>query len=393
MISSIHSEPQSSNPEDKDLITLQATVVTHHQNKNTPLLPATSLPILVPSSYIPYKLSPTLIQGKITCHHAQDVSFYKREFHHTPLFTVWIICREIKPLYSQKRFFEHAWQRNIQVRLMEMNKFECLVATNSCSNSDREVDTASSLLYDGEICKEWPQVIIPRMGSKITYFGLALIRFFEGLKENKPFILNESKGIEIAKDKFITMQKLASQHISIPKTMLLIHPLNIEQVHQHFEYPLVLKKVSGSQGKGVMLIHDRSQLVDLAEMVDPNSQMLLQEFIKSSKGVDIRVLVLGEKVLGAIKRIAKEGFKANFHQGGNVEPFALTPCIENLAVSAVKACGLLFAGVDILMGESSNDSYRVCEVNSSPGFEGFELATGIDVAREVMSFCETNVFH
>ncbi|KAF0974195.1 hypothetical protein FDP41_006805 [Naegleria fowleri] len=393
MTSSVHSLKSAlEEKDDKDpLIAIQARVVTTTINHNNPITSSSSsasssLSILVPSSYIQYCLCPTLIQGKIACYHAQDISFYKRELHKShddtsPLLTIWIICREIKPLYSQKRFFECAWQRKIQVRLMEMNKFECVMVASS---HNQENDTC--LLYEGKKCEEWPQVVIPRMGSKITHFGLALIRFFESVNENKPFILNESRGIEIAKDKFVTMQKLTAHNISIPKTMLLSLPLNIERVNQQFEYPLILKKVSGSQGKGVMLIQDRVHLADLVEMVDPNAPMLLQEFIKTSMGVDIRVLVLGERVIGAIKRLAKEGFKANYHQGGSVEPFEVTPVIEKLAVGAVKACGLVFAGVDILIGDSE-ESYRVCEVNYSPGFEGFELATGIDVANEVISYC------
>ncbi|KAG2393783.1 hypothetical protein C9374_003547 [Naegleria lovaniensis] len=332
--------------------------------------------ILVPRNFILHNLQPSLIGEKeIVFYNAQDPTFYQMNLEN-PQFTIWLLCREVKYLYSQKRLFECAWHANIQLKLMEIGRFE-FVVLKGCSK----------LLYDG-VPVEIPQVVIPRLGAKINYYGLAVLRFLEGLSANKPLILNNSSSIEVSRDKFFTMQRLAAKNIPVPRTIVAKFPLDVQKIEENFTFPLILKKVSGSQGNGVLLIQDQGQLVDIAELVDPSNPLLIQEFIKDSSGKDIRVIVVGGRAIGAMKRIATKGFKSNFHQGGKVEQVPLTQELELLAVECALACGLDVAGVDILF--DGDNSYKICEVNSSPGFEGFEMATGVDVAKEIIMYCKNN---
>jgi RimK family alpha-L-glutamate ligase len=329
--------------------------------------------IKVPKSEMKYNLKPKVINNSsITFYNAQDIAYYRRKLKN-PSLTVWILSASAENiLYANRRIIETGWRMNVQVNVMEVSKFEIIVSN----------ERSNLILYNCEEISE-PDVVIPRLGAKIDYFGLAVIRHLE--KTNSVLVLNKSEGIEISKDKLSTIQQLGAHGIPVPKTMFAKFPLDIECVDKHFGFPLILKKSSGSQGKGVMLINSKDTLSDVADMVDPNKPLIVQEFIKKSEGKDIRVFVVGGKAIGGMLRVAKKGFKANFHQGGYVKPVALKPEIEWLACETAKLCGLDVAGVDILI---DTDSYKICEINSSPGFQGFELATSIDIAKSLISFCQ-----
>ncbi|UCB47566.1 MAG: RimK family alpha-L-glutamate ligase [Spirochaetota bacterium] len=287
----------------------------------------------------------------------------------------WILINENKRnSYSTKRFEESAKICGLRPKIVIPRAFD-IIATKAGDKSIR---------YKGKQI-EIPDCIIPRMGSGTTYFALAVIRHLE---KQGVLILNSSLSIETAKDKLATMQILAANNIPIPKTMLAKFPLNIELVEQEFHYPLVLKTVSGSHGKGVFFCENKSQLKDIADLMevskDSKVNVIIQEFVLSSRGKDIRVLVIGGRPIGAMVRIAKkDSYKANFSTGGAVKPFEMNPTIEWLAVESVSLLGLDIAGVDILF---NNDSYSICEINSSPEFEGFEKATGIDVPSEIYQY-------
>ena len=331
--------------------------------------------IQVPKSTLQYKLKPSVIEcesGNITLLNAEDPLFYKERRLTKPSLTVWVLISAFNMLYSQKRLFEEAWNSNIQIMFMEIPKFEIVTAQLN----------QNGIQYEGSSV-ELPDVVIPRLGAKIDYFGMAVVRHLE---RSNTIVLNTSDSIEISKDKLFTMQHLSSFGFPIPKTMPVKFPMDVEAIGKQFSFPMILKKSSGSQGKGVMLINDKTQLSDLSDMISPDKPMIFQEFITESTGTDIRVIVIGGKAVGAMMRKAKEGFKANFHQGGNVEKIVLTQQLEWLAVETAKLCGLDIAGVDILIAK---DSYKICEINSSPGFQGFEQATGINVARAILSFCES----
>jgi RimK family alpha-L-glutamate ligase len=288
---------------------------------------------------------------------------------------VWILSKtdELNS-YSKRRFVEIAEKTGIDIGLVVPEAFDIIVTK----------DDKRSILYDGEEV-ELPDCLIPRMGAGTTYFAMAVIRHLEKLGVH---VLNTSQSIELAKDKLAAMQILSKNNIPIPKTMLAKFPIDIPHIENEFTYPIILKNVSGSHGKGVFLCENNSQLEDLAELMetskDPKVNVILQEFVSSSKGKDIRVFIVGGRPIGAMLRKAGEGkFKANFSRGGSVEPFALNPAVEWLAVESANLIGLDIAGVDILF---DGDSYKVCEVNSSPGFEGFEQATGLDVPQIIFNY-------
>lgn len=181
----------------------------------------------------------------------------------------------------------------------------------------------------------------------------------------------------------LQMQHLAAHGLPIPYTLLAKFPLDLEVIEKHFEYPVIVKKASGSQGKGIMKIDCHDQLEDIVDMLDTKDPLIFQEFIEHSKGRDLRVFVAGGKVISAMMRIASKGFKANVHQGGTVKSVKINPMVEWLVLEVVRLIGLDIAGVDLLIDKST---YKVCEVNSSPGFEGLERATGINVAAQIMDY-------
>lgn len=288
---------------------------------------------------------------------------------------VWILAKkENFNSYENRRFQEEAENMGIDLQLVAPEDFDIIVTKEG----------KRSILLNGDPI-DLPHCLIPRMGAGTTYFALAVIRHFERLGV---FVLNSSQSIETAKDKLATLQILATNNIPIPKTMLAKFPLRIDIVEKEFSYPLIVKTVSGSHGKGVFLCENRAKLEDLVGLLevskDPKVNLIIQEFVSSSKGKDIRVLVIGGRAIGAMLRIAREGkFKANFSSGGEVAPFDLNPAVEWLAVESARLLGLDIAGVDILF---NGDNYMVCEVNSSPGFEGFEKATGINVPKAIFDY-------
>jgi RimK family alpha-L-glutamate ligase len=329
----------------------------------------------VPKSLVQYNLKPQVIgDNKILFYNAQDGEFYKREVSE-PILELWLLTNKEEgfKLYSNKRFFEVAWRHKIQVRCMIVGKFDMIVSQEGMGK----------IYYDGKVIEKLPDVVIPRLGAGIDYYGMAVVRHLE--KTSPVLVLNNSRSLTLSRDKLYTLQELASGHIPIPKTMIARFPLAEEggAVESNFSYPIVLKKSSGSAGKGVMLINNQEHLADMGDMIDPSKPMILQEFISKSSGKDLRVIVVGGKVIGGMMRVAKKGFKANFHQGGYVRPVKLSAAVEWLAIECAKLVGLDIAGVDILI---DHDSYKICEINASPGFQGFELATGIDVPQQIMEF-------
>lgn len=289
--------------------------------------------------------------------------------------TTWILTKETESdIYENERFIDESGKNGIELQAVLPKEFDIIVTKEG----------RRSILYRGRHI-DIPACLIPRLGAGTTYFALAVIRHLERLGV---FILNSSQSIETAKDKLATMQILEANNIPIPKTMLAKFPLNIQTVESEFSYPLIIKTVSGSYGKGVFLCENRTQLEDIADLMevskDPKVNVIIQEFISSSKGKDIRVIVVGGRAIGAMLRTAKEGkFKANFHAGGDAKLLELNPAVEWLSIESTRLVGLDIAGIDLLF---DGDSYNVCEVNSSPGFKGFEAVTGINVPQEIFHY-------
>ena len=222
------------------------------------------------------------------------------------------------------------------------------------------------------------------MGASTTYFAFSIIREFERL--GIP-VINSSVSIDLVKDKLYSQQILSREGLPTPKTVLIKHPVNIDLIEKEIGFPCVVKNISGSQGKGVFIANSRSEFesqMDILESVNEKANIIIQEFMKDSFGKDVRVYVIGGRPIAGMLRQAQEGeFKANISQGGKGEKFELTNEVKWLAMKACKVLNLDIGGVDLLF---DGEHFRICEVNSNPGFKGFESATKIDIPEQIFSW-------
>jgi gamma-F420-2:alpha-L-glutamate ligase len=270
-------------------------------------------------------------------------------------------------------FIKTAEKMNIDLKVLHPEQFDIIV-----TREDRK-----SILVDGQPVP-LPDFVLPRMGASTTYFALSILRHIEKL--GVPCI-NSSVSVETVKDKLFTHQILAESNMPVPKTMLMKFPINIDLVEKQIGFPVVLKTVSGSQGRGVFLAEKKSNLVDLSEVIElanPKFNLILQEFIKTSFGRDLRVFVIGGRAVACMERSSgNSGFKANFSLGGKVKPHVITPEIEWLATEGSRILGLDIAGVDLLFDENH---FRICEVNSSPGFKGLHSCCDVNIPEEIYHY-------
>lgn len=229
--------------------------------------------------------------------------------------------------------------------------------------------------------------VIPRIGASNTFYGTAVLRHLETMGI---YTLNESIAIARSRDKFRALQLLARKGIPMPSSSFAQSPDDTtDLIRTVGGAPLVIKLLEGTQGKGVVLADSHQSAVSIINAFkEMGANILVQEFIEESRGTDIRCLVIGDKVVAAIKRQAKEGeFRANVHQGGTALKVKLTPQERTIAVASAKAMGLKVAGVDLLR---SNHGPLVLEINSSPGLEGIEKATQINIAGKIIQYIETH---
>ena len=234
-----------------------------------------------------------------------------------------------------------------------------------------------------------PNIVLARIGSGATSFMLALIRQLE--KAGVP-CLNSADTIECVKDKLHTSQILSQHSIAIPNTMLVRFPVDANIVEEEIGFPCVVKIISGSYGKGVHLCESRSdfrKLMEFVDSLDSKKILVVQEYLGECPGEDLRVLVVGGKVIGAMKRTAKDGdFRANINAGGTGESYPLTEEIEYIARESAKVLNLDIAGIDLLF---DHRGFRVCEANSNPGFNGFEKYCQIDIADIIAEYIKFKV--
>jgi ribosomal protein S6--L-glutamate ligase len=226
-------------------------------------------------------------------------------------------------------------------------------------------------------------VVIPRLGIIGVDYGLLVVRQFE-LMEN--YVLNSSQSLSNAKNKFFALQVLAKAGLPIPQTMMVHNLQNIKEVVKKLGgLPVVLKLFRGSQGKGVILSENLSSLESILTAVWAiGYDIILQKYYPETRGEDIRILVLGDKIIGAMRRIPKKGeFRSNIHQGGKMKKVNLSHEEKDLAIRAVRVLGLNLAGVDIMR---TSKGTLILEVNGSPGFEGLEKITGANIARQIIDF-------
>ena len=278
-------------------------------------------------------------------------------------------------MYERERFIEEADIYGIDFNLVFADEIDLIV-----SRDDRKC-----IRFRNDIVA-LPDSILARTGSGTGYFNLSVLRQFERL--NVPTLPN-SASIEASKDKMYANQILAQAGLPIPKTMLTRFPCKAELVEKVVGFPCVLKVVTGSHGKGVYLCENAKQFEDLSELVsslDFKNSMIVQEYVQYSEGRDLRVIVIGGRVVGAMLRQSTDGsFKANISRGGEGTPYAVDDQMELLAIQTAKVLDLDIAGVDLLF---HSDGYRICEANSSPGFKGFEKALGINIPQKVFDYAK-----
>ncbi|MEQ9619063.1 MAG: 30S ribosomal protein S6--L-glutamate ligase [Deltaproteobacteria bacterium] len=285
-----------------------------------------------------------------------------------------ILSRNPK-LYSTKRLFEAAEQRGHDVEVIDFLKCYMVIEKGN-----------PEIYYAGKKIEK-VNAVIPRIGASRTFYGTAVVRQFEMMHV---FSVNESQGIVRSRDKLRSMQILSRAHLGMPVTAFAADPTDISHLIEEVGgTPLVIKLLQGTQGIGVVLAETKKAAKSVMEaFYGVKANMLIQEFIKEAKGADIRALVVGGKVVGAMKRQGAEGeFRSNIHRGGSANTIKLTRQERATAVKAAKLLGLNVAGVDMLQ---SSTGPKIMEVNSSPGLEGIETATGIDIAGTIIKFIEEN---
>lgn len=280
------------------------------------------------------------------------------------------LAPDVPEAHEVLRFQEAATALDIELHVLKPSEFDLVV------------DSAHgwSAIYQGRELHK-PDLIIPRCGSETSYFTLAVLRHFE---RQGVAIANGPEAVESVADKLHTLQILAGAKLPIPKTILGKFPVDVNLVERELGFPVVVKKLKGTRGNGVVLCQDRSQFDDLANLLDgaqSGADFLFQQYIKASHGRDVRVLVIDGKVVAAMERQSADGgFKSNISLGGSGKPFTPTPEMAALAVKVALELKLDIAGIDILFDKKG---YRICEANSSPGFQGLERACAIDVPEMV----------
>lgn len=278
--------------------------------------------------------------------------------------------------YSTQRLVAAAEQRGHRVRVLNTLRF-------AIDLSEPEPD----LQYRGRMLSHY-DAILPRIGNSITYYGTAVVRQFEQMDVYTP---NTANGITNSRDKLRATQILSRHNIGMPATAFVHHRGDVRlAIDQVGGAPVVIKLLEGTQGIGVILAPE----VKIAEAIietlhSTHHNVLIQSFIAESRGRDIRALVVGDRVVGAMRRTASgDEFRSNVHRGGTVEPLELPVEYEQAAVRAAQIMGLRVAGVDMLEG---NDGPLVMEVNSSPGLEGIERATRLDLAGAIIDYIANQV--
>ncbi|WPP50582.1 30S ribosomal protein S6--L-glutamate ligase [Catalinimonas niigatensis] len=229
--------------------------------------------------------------------------------------------------------------------------------------------------------------IIPRIGASVTFYGSAVVRQFEMMKV---FSAVESQALIRSRDKLRSLQVLSRAGLGLPKTVFTNYAKETDEILSEVGgAPVIIKLLEGTQGLGVVLAENKKAAKSVIEAFHGlKARIIVQEFIGESKGSDIRAFVVDGEVVGAMKRTAKEGeFRSNLHRGGKAEIIKLTEEEEHSAIEAARKMGLAVAGVDILQ---SNRGPLIIEVNSSPGLEGIEKATGVNVAGKIIQYLERN---
>lgn len=278
-----------------------------------------------------------------------------------------------KNIYSTRRLREAAEKRGHEVEVIDYLRCYMNITAKK-----------PSIHYKGKILTQY-DAIIPRIGAKKTFYGTAIVRQFETIGT---YSINPSIAITRSRDKLRSQQLLAMKGIDMPITGFAHAPNDIDDLIKAVGgSPLVIKLIEGTQGVGVVLAETAKAAESVIQtLMGLNANIIVQEFIKESKGADIRCFVVGDKVVAAMKRQAEPGeFRANVHRGGTTEMITITKAEREIAIKAANIMGLKMAGVDILR---SDRGPLVLEINSSPGLEGIETTTNKDIAGMIITHIE-----
>ena len=286
-----------------------------------------------------------------------------------------VLSRSLK-CYSTRRLREAAEQRGHKVKVLNTVKFAIDLEQGEPDLFFRQKQLSA---YDA---------VLPRIGASITYFGTAVVRQFEQMDV---FCANSSAGISNSRDKLRSLQILSRHQIGIPKTTFIRDKKDaLPAIERVGGAPVIIKLLEGTQGIGVLLAESVESARGIIELLQNQQQnVLIQKFVAESKGRDVRAFVVGDQVVGAMRRVAQgQDFRSNVHRGGITEPVILDETYCETAVRAAQIMGLRIAGVDML--ESKNGP-QIMEVNSSPGLEGIERCTQLDIAGAVIDYIAAQV--
>jgi len=279
-------------------------------------------------------------------------------------------------LYSTRRLIEAAQERGHEA--MVINHAKCYMA----------LEGKNPHIYVGDHMIEGIDAIIPRIGASVTFYGSSIIRQFE---MQKIFTTLSSLALMRSRDKLRSLQILTRAGVETPRTAFAKYPGDIKNLIKLIGgTPLVIKLLESTQGKGVVLAETQKAAQSVIEaFYGLDANIIIQEFIKEAKAEDIRAFVVDGKVVGSMKRTGQQGeFRSNLHKGGKASEVTLTRTEKSRAIKAAKALNLSVAGVDLLRSERGP---LVIEVNSSPGLEGIEMATGKNIAGEIIQYIERNI--
>jgi ribosomal protein S6--L-glutamate ligase len=294
---------------------------------------------------------------------------------HTNNLKIAILSRN-KTLYSTKRLVEVVEGRGHEAVIVDHLKCDIVIEQDK-----------PTIIYNGQIQKGI-SAVIPRIGASVTFYGAAVVRQFEMM--NIPTAV-ESQALVRSRDKLRSLQILARSNVGMPKTVFTNYSKEVAKIIDSVGgAPLIVKLLEGTQGYGVVLAPTKKAAESIIEAFHSmKARVIVQEFIEEAKGADIRAFVVGNRVVGAMKRQGKEGeFRSNLHQGGSGKLIKLNKKEREVALTAAKVMNLSIAGVDMLQSERGP---LVLEVNSSPGLEGIEKATGKDIATEIVRYVEKMV--
>ena len=279
-------------------------------------------------------------------------------------------------LYSTKRLVEAIETKGHEAKVIDHLKCDIVIEQDK-----------PTIFYKGEQLSDL-DAVIPRIGASVTFYGTAVVRQFEMMNI---FSAVESQALVRSRDKLRSLQILAKAGVGLPKTVFTNYSKEVDKLIDSVGgAPLIVKLLEGTQGYGVVLSPTKKAAHSMIEAFHSmKARVIVQEFIKESKGADIRVFVVNGKVAGAMKRQGKEGeFRSNLHQGGSGSLIKLSKKEREAALTAAQAMGLPIAGVDMLQSERGP---LILEVNSSPGLEGIEKSTGKDIAGNIIKYVTTAV--